>query len=118
MSGQDVAVGTGQAQSTEARGTVVDRLRDLADEMEGATTTEGVQLVPVVARDVRVGAVMTESFGERLTVSEIVVVDSMVRSDGTTPLLKFKGRVTTQTEPNGFESSNTLWADQYAVVER
>lgn len=104
--------------STEARGTVVDRLRDLADEIEGAVTAEGVRLVPVVARDVKVGDVITETFGERLTVSDVVVVDGTRKTDGTTPMLRFTGDRTTESYPAGFESRFAVWADQYVVVER
>lgn len=96
--------------------TVAQRLRMLANELDDGGFPTGPVLVPVVARDVKVGDVVTESVGERLTVSEIAEAGKS-KADGT-PLLRLAGRLTTQISPEGYESSYAVWADQYVVVER
>lgn len=97
--------------------TVAQRLRQLANELDSGGFPTGPVLAPVVARDVKVGDVLAERFGERFTVSE-VVVNSRTRSDGTTPMLSFKGHRADASYPDGWESVFSVWADQYVVVER
>lgn len=95
----------------------VQLLRDLANQIEAGYLIEGRTLVPILARDVKIGDRITDCVGEFVTVEEIEP-SGKFKSDGVTPLLRINGLRTQPGFADGFQSGVSAWGDEWVVVER